>query len=92
MNPMTRLLSVAVRAYQLLVRPILPPACRYEPSCSHYALEALRCHGAVLGTWLAVRRILRCHPWAEGGYDPVPHTLGCGAHDGEPRSREHPRG
>ncbi|HYB09724.1 MAG TPA: membrane protein insertion efficiency factor YidD [Alphaproteobacteria bacterium] len=90
MTPVARLLSLAVRAYQLLVRPILPPVCRYEPSCSQYALEALRRHGAIIGTGLAARRVLRCHPWAEGGYDPVPHSLGCGSHAGEVRSHEHP--
>jgi uncharacterized protein len=61
-----------VRAYQLLVSPLLPPACRYLPSCSDYALEALAQHGALRGTGLALRRLSRCHPWGGGGYDPVP--------------------
>lgn len=61
-----------VRAYQLLVSPFLPPSCRFHPSCSHYAVEALERHGPIRGTWLAVRRILRCHPWHPGGHDPVP--------------------
>ncbi len=71
-----RLLAVPVLAYRALVRPVLPPACRYAPSCSEYALKALRMHGAVRGFWLATRRLLRCHPWAPGGYDPVPPTGG----------------
>ena len=61
-----------VRGYQLVLSPLLPPACRYYPSCSAYAIEALERHGAVRGSWLAVRRIARCHPFRPGGYDPVP--------------------
>jgi putative membrane protein insertion efficiency factor len=67
-----RLLRGLVRGYQLLLRPWLPPACRYQPTCSEYALEALQAHGAVRGTWLATRRICRCHPWGGTGHDPVP--------------------
>jgi putative membrane protein insertion efficiency factor len=67
-----RLLKGAVRGYQLLLSPILPPACRYEPSCSAYAIEALETHGAARGSWLTVRRLCRCHPWGGQGYDPVP--------------------
>ena len=62
-----------IRAYQLLVAPILPPSCRYYPSCSHYAAEAVARHGPWLGCRLAVRRLLRCHPWGGSGYDPVPN-------------------
>lgn len=72
MNWVSWLLHALVRGYQLLLRPLFPAACRYEPSCSHYALDALRRHGAIIGSWLAVRRIVRCHPWSDGGYDPVP--------------------
>ena len=61
-----------VRLYQATVSPLLGPCCRYAPSCSAYAVEALRTHGLVRGTLLAAWRVLRCHPWAEGGYDPVP--------------------
>jgi uncharacterized protein len=61
-----------IRAYQLLVSPLLPPSCRYLPSCSDYAAEAIATHGAPLGAWLALRRLLRCHPWGGSGYDPVP--------------------
>ena len=66
------LLSGAVRGYQLLLRPVTGGHCRFEPSCSHYAIEALRTHGALVGTGLSARRILRCNPWHPGGHDPVP--------------------
>lgn len=61
-----------VRGYQLLISPFVPPSCRFHPTCSHYAIEALQKHGALKGAWLAVRRIVRCHPWHPGGHDPVP--------------------
>ena len=67
-----RCLMGMVRAYQLVISPVLPPSCRYEPSCSQYALEALQRHGPIRGGWLALRRIARCHPWGSSGYDPVP--------------------
>ena len=60
------------RFYQLCISPMLPPSCRYSPTCSQYAIEALRKHGPLKGLYLAVRRILRCHPWGGSGYDPVP--------------------
>ena len=63
---------LAVRAHQLIIGPYLPPACRYFPSCSHYALQALEQHGSLRGTALTTRRLLRCHPFGAGGYDPVP--------------------
>ncbi len=72
LSPGARLLRMLVRSYQLLVSPLLPPSCRFEPSCSSYAMEALARHGAIRGAWLAVRRIVRCHPWGGSGYDPVP--------------------
>ena len=61
-----------IRGYQLLVSPLLPPSCRFYPSCSHYAAEAIARHGPWRGARLAARRLLRCHPWGGGGYDPVP--------------------
>jgi putative membrane protein insertion efficiency factor len=67
-----RALRAAVRAYQWCVRPILPPACRFHPSCSEYADEALARHGAWRGGALALKRLCRCGPWHPGGYDPVP--------------------
>lgn len=69
---LARLLIVLIRGYQLAVSPLLPPSCRYTPSCSHFAVEALQRHGALKGSWLAVRRVCRCHPFRPGGYDPVP--------------------
>ncbi|MBM4192942.1 MAG: membrane protein insertion efficiency factor YidD [Gemmatimonadetes bacterium] len=66
------LLIAGVRAYQMVIGPMLPPACRYHPTCSVYAIEALEKHGAWRGGWLAVRRIARCHPFRPGGFDPVP--------------------
>ncbi|MDE6139522.1 MAG: membrane protein insertion efficiency factor YidD [Alistipes sp.] len=65
-------LIVLVRFYQYCISPLKPPSCRFTPTCSQYALEALRKHGLIKGTWLTVRRLLRCHPWGGSGYDPVP--------------------
>ena len=63
----------AIRAYQLLIVPVLPAGgCRFHPTCSHYAFAAIGLHGPALGGWLALKRILRCHPWGEAGVDPVP--------------------
>ena len=67
-----RLLVVPIRGYQRFVSPLLPPSCRYLPTCSAYAVEAIGKHGAAKGGWLALRRIARCHPWGASGYDPVP--------------------
>ena len=61
-----------IRGYQLVVSPLLPPSCRFTPSCSQYALEAVNRHGALKGSWLAARRLARCHPFHPGGFDPVP--------------------
>ena len=69
---MTRMLIAVVAAYQRLVSPMLMPRCRFAPSCSTYAIEALQHHGARRGSWLALRRVSRCHPFHRGGYDPVP--------------------
>ncbi len=66
------MLSTLIRAYQLAISPWLPPMCRYQPTCSAYALEALSLHGPMRGSALAARRICRCHPFHKGGYDPVP--------------------
>jgi putative membrane protein insertion efficiency factor len=63
---------LAVRGYQVSISPLLPASCRYHPSCSAYAIEALQRHGAVRGSWLAAKRIVRCNPFVAGGYDPVP--------------------
>jgi putative membrane protein insertion efficiency factor len=69
---MRTVLVLLVRGYQVALSPLLPAACRYYPSCSAYAIEALEKHGALRGSWLAARRIARCHPFRPGGYDPVP--------------------
>lgn len=69
---MTTLLRALVRAYQWFIRPLLPRTCRFHPSCSEYAEEALARHGALRGGWLAARRVCRCGPWNPGGFDPVP--------------------
>lgn len=65
-------LILVIRGYQLWISPLLPSACRYYPTCSTYAVEAIEKYGAVSGSWLAIRRIARCHPFRSGGYDPVP--------------------
>ena len=67
-----RICIVPIRLYQLFLSPILPPACRFYPTCSVYAAEAILRHGIIRGTWLALRRLSRCHPWGGSGYDPVP--------------------
>lgn len=72
MSVVTRILIVPIRFYQRFVSPLLPPSCRFTPTCSHYAVEALAKHGVFKGGWLAARRIARCHPWGPSGYDPVP--------------------
>ena len=71
-NLLTALLIAPIRFYQRFISPLMPPACRFTPTCSQYAVEALRKHGPVKGLYLAARRILRCHPWGGSGYDPVP--------------------
>ena len=68
----SRLLILPIRFYQRFISPLTPPSCRFTPTCSQYAVEAIRKHGPVRGLYLAVRRILRCHPWGGSGYDPVP--------------------
>lgn len=70
------LLRGMVRGYQLLISPVLPASCRFQPTCSAYAMEALGRHGALRGGALALRRISRCHPWGGAGYDPVPESRG----------------
>ncbi len=69
---LTRLLVGLVKAYRLILSPALGSSCRFEPSCSAYALQALQVHGGARGSYLTLKRIGRCHPWCEGGHDPVP--------------------
>jgi putative membrane protein insertion efficiency factor len=74
-------LQLLIRGYQLLVSPLLGPRCRFYPSCSQYALEAVQRHGTLRGSLLALRRLARCHPWHPGGYDPVPCHDSVPCHD-----------
>ena len=69
---MRRIPLALIRFYQRFISPMFPPACRFEPSCSHYGYEAIAKYGIIKGGWLTVRRISRCHPFNAGGYDPVP--------------------
>jgi len=69
---MKRFVLELIKLYQSTVSQVTPPACRFEPTCSHYAYEAIQKYGFVKGSWLTAKRIARCHPWSEGGYDPVP--------------------
>jgi putative membrane protein insertion efficiency factor len=71
-SPGARILVALVRGYQWLLSPWWGGQCRFTPTCSRYAVEALERHGAARGTWLAFKRVLRCHPWGGGGFDPVP--------------------
>ena len=71
-NLLTRLLIAPIRFYRQYVSPLTPPACRFTPTCSQYAIEALQKHGPLKGLWLALRRLLRCHPWGGSGYAPRP--------------------
>ena len=75
MTPLARLLTGAIVAYRRYLSPVLPARCRFYPSCSAYGLEALAKHGAIRGTGLIVWRLLRCHPFHPGGYDPVPDPI-----------------
>ena len=72
MKAARRVLVLPIRLYQRFISPFLPPTCRFSPTCSQYALEAVLEHGVLRGSWLALRRVLRCHPFSAGGYDPVP--------------------
>lgn len=80
---MGRFLALLIRLYQIFVSPLLPKSCRFYPTCSEYALEAILKHGALRGTWLAVKRVVKCGPWHPGGYDPVPDPKGNVKHGGQ---------
>ena len=82
MTPLARLLALPVRAYRLVLSPWVGHGCRFQPTCSAYALEALETHGGIRGAWLAARRVARCHPWGGSGIDNVPPARGSDDHDG----------
>ncbi|MFS0690926.1 membrane protein insertion efficiency factor YidD [Sporosarcina sp. 179-K 8C2 HS] len=69
---MKTILIGIITIYQKIISPLTPPSCRFYPTCSHYGVEAIQKHGALKGAWLTIRRILKCHPFHEGGFDPVP--------------------
>jgi putative membrane protein insertion efficiency factor len=69
---MKHIFMAVIRFYQKFLSPLKPPSCRFYPTCSHYGLEAIRVHGAAKGGWLTIKRILKCHPFHPGGFDPVP--------------------
>jgi uncharacterized protein len=69
---LAKILIAMIRFYQRAISPLLPPSCRFYPTCSSYGLEAMQRYGALRGSWLTLRRIFRCHPFCRGGYDPVP--------------------
>jgi len=69
---MKSLLIQLIRFYQKFISPMMPPTCRFQPTCSQYGIEAIQHHGIIKGTWLTIKRILRCHPFSKGGFDPVP--------------------
>ena len=83
-SPLGRVLLLLVRGYRLLLSPLLPARCRFAPSCSRYALDAIETHGALRGGWLAVRRVVRCHPFHPGGHDPVPPARRAGENGTDP--------
>lgn len=78
---MKHVLILLLRGYRFAISPLYGQVCRYHPSCSAYALQAVTEHGSLRGSWLSFRRVMRCHPWAEGGYDPVPPAAGHRSHD-----------
>jgi putative membrane protein insertion efficiency factor len=78
---MRSVLKILIRGYQYVISPMIGPCCRFHPTCSHYAIEALERHGTLRGIWLTTKRIGRCHPWHEGGFDPVPGSCLKHTHD-----------
>lgn len=85
---MKRILMFLIDVYRVGISPYFPPSCRHQPTCSAYARQAIEMHGALKGSWMAAKRIGRCHPWSEGGYDPVPGTESAKEHmhDDQPKT------
>ncbi|EIA5044675.1 membrane protein insertion efficiency factor YidD [Staphylococcus pseudintermedius] len=79
---MKTLFIYAIRFYQRFISPLTPPSCRFYPTCSNYTLEAIQVHGALKGSWLGLKRILKCHPFHKGGFDPVPKKKSSHHHSG----------
>ena len=71
-SPLAKMMLLLIRFYQYAISPLIPPRCRFTPTCSQYAVEAVQKHGAIKGGWLALKRIARCHPFGGSGHDPVP--------------------
>ncbi|WP_083938241.1 membrane protein insertion efficiency factor YidD [Algicola sagamiensis] len=71
-SPLQKVSILIIRGYQRFISPILGPSCRFSPTCSQYGIEAIKTHGTVIGCWLTLKRLLKCHPLHQGGYDPVP--------------------
>ena len=86
-SPIARALLAVLRFYRTAISPVRPPCCRYTPSCSAYAVEAIEVHGAARGSWLALRRLLRCHPFHAGGHDPVALAVGSAGTLSSPATR-----
>jgi len=82
MNPLAFIMRALVLGYKWIISPVLPGSCRFYPTCSSYTLQALETHGALKGGWLGLKRLARCHPWNDGGFDPVP--------DAPPNTQAHP--
>ncbi|WP_151703473.1 membrane protein insertion efficiency factor YidD [Nitrincola alkalilacustris] len=82
----SRFFILLVKFYQYFISPLIPPSCRFYPSCSSYMIEAIQVHGPFKGLWLGLRRVSRCHPWSEGGIDPVPPR--CCQHENKSPNKE----
>lgn len=85
---LSRFLIGLVYIYQYVISPVIGPRCRFHPTCSSYMIEAIQVHGPIKGTWLGLKRLSRCHPYNDGGYDPVPPKKSCGCCDSTQQNQE----